>query len=89
MKADKCFLINKGKSIYLFNSYFHNLHNPIIPTPVLHFNFKLFTTQSGLLMTLKKKPFKDIVRKGENAVEQHFLLFPQCFLPIPGRVSVF
>ena len=26
--------------------------------------------------------FENIVGKGENAGNQHFLLFPQCFLPI-------
>ena len=26
---------------------------------------------------------KNIVGKGENAGNQHFLLFPQCFLPFP------
>ena len=26
-------------------------------------------------------PFKNVVGKGENAVKQHFLLFPQRFLP--------
>ena len=31
----------------------------------------------------KKKPFENIVGKGENAGFQHLLLFPQCFLPIP------
>ena len=30
-------------------------------------------------MTLKKKPLENIVGKGENAGNQHFLLFPQCF----------
>ena len=30
-------------------------------------------------MTRKKKPFENIVRKGENAGNQHFLIFPQCF----------
>ena len=39
-------------------------------------------------MTVKKKAFKNIVRKGENAGNQHFLLFPQSFLPIPKRTSV-
>ena len=39
-------------------------------------------------MTLRKMPFENIVRKGENAGKQHFLLFPQCFLPIPKRISV-
>ena len=28
-----------------------------------------------------KKPFENIVGKGENAGIQHFLLYPQCFLP--------
>ena len=28
-----------------------------------------------------KKPFENTVGKGENAGDQHFLLFPQCFLP--------
>ena len=32
---------------------------------------------------------KNIVEKGENAGNQHFLLFPQCFLPIPERISVY
>ena len=30
---------------------------------------------------LSKNPFQNIVGKGENAGNQHFLLFPQCFLP--------
>ena len=33
------------------------------------------------LMTLRKNPFEEIAGKGENAGDQHFLLFPQCFLP--------
>ena len=35
------------------------------------------------------KPFKNIVEKGENAGNQHFLLFPQCFLPNPKMISAF
>ena len=31
---------------------------------------------------LRKKPFENIVRKGENACKQHFLLFLQCFTTI-------
>ena len=34
---------------------------------------------------MKKKHFENIVGKGENADNQHFRLFPQCFLPIPER----
>ena len=33
------------------------------------------------LTTLRKMPFENILGKGENAGNQHFLLFPQCFLP--------
>ena len=51
--------------------------------------FKLFNSQSRLLMTLRKKHFENIVGKGENAGNQHFLLFLQFFLPISKKVSVF
>ena len=45
----------------------------------------LFTTQSGLLMN----PFENIVGKGENAGDQYFLHFPQCFLPFTKEISIF
>ena len=35
------------------------------------------------LNDLEKEAFENIVGKGENANYQHFLLFPQCFLPFP------
>ena len=34
-----------------------------------------------------KKAFEDIVGKGENAGNQHFLLFSKCFLSYERRVS--
>ena len=37
----------------------------------------------------KKKPFENIVVKGENAGNQHFRLFTQYFLPISKSVSDF
>ena len=40
-------------------------------------------------MILKRKPFENIVGKGENAGNWHFLLFPQCFLTFPKQISVF
>ena len=49
----------------------------------------LFTTQSQILTTLKKKPLENSVGKGENAGNQHFLLFPQCFLLFPKQISIF
>ena len=33
--------------------------------------------------------FKNIVGKGENAGNQHFLPFPKCFLPFPEHISNF
>ena len=48
-----------------------------------------FTTQSQLSTTLKKKPFENIMGEGENTDDQHFLLFLQCLLPIPRRISFF
>ena len=33
--------------------------------------------------------FENIVGKGENAGHQHFLLFPQCFLPNQKQKSLF
>ena len=54
------------------------------------FDPKLFTTQPRHLTTLRRNLFENIVGKGENAGNQHFLLFPQCFLPIQKkRISVF
>ena len=36
-------------------------------------------------MTLRKKSFENIVGKGENAGNQHFLFFPQYFQPYPKK----
>ena len=40
----------------------------------------LITWFSRVLTILNKKAFENIVEKGENAGNQHFLLFPQTFL---------
>ena len=37
---------------------------------------------------LRKKAFETIVEKGENAGNQHFLLFQQCFLPSKEQIVV-
>ena len=37
-------------------------------------------------MPVVKKAFENIVGKGENAGNQHFLLFPQCFLLFPTHI---
>ena len=36
-----------------------------------------------------EKAFETILRKEENAGNQHFLLFPQCFLPFQKSVFIF
>ena len=36
---------------------------------------------------MNEKASENNVGKGENAVYQHFLLFPQCFLPVTKQVS--
>ena len=41
--------------------------------------------QFRLSTTVKKNLFENIVGKGENAGNQHFLLFPQCFLSFPNH----
>ena len=35
----------------------------------------------------EQEAFENIEGKGENAGNQHFLLFPQCFLPIPKMIG--
>ena len=52
-------------------------------------SFLTLYTQPRLLTTLKRKIFENIVGKGENAGNQHFLLYPQCFLFFPKRISIF
>ena len=40
-------------------------------------------------MHWRKKPFENIVGKKENAGNQHFLLFPQCFLSYKRQLQHF
>ena len=49
---------------------------------------KPFTTLSRLSMTLKEEAFENIFGKGENVGNQHFLLFPKCFVPFQKQVSI-
>ena len=43
--------------------------------------YQHITTQSLLLTPLRKKPLENIVGRGENAGNYHFLLFPQSSYP--------
>ena len=38
--------------------------------------------------TTEKKPSEEIVGKGENAGNPHFLFLQQCYLPIPKQILV-
>ena len=60
-----------------------NLKSKEIPAPLtLYHTIPTFNDR-------EKEAFENIVGKGENAGNQHFLLLPQCFLPIPKRISVY
>ena len=41
-----------------------------------------------VLITLGRKPSENIVEKGENAGNQHFLLFPTMFSMMKGKFPV-
>ena len=41
------------------------------------------------LTTLEKEAVENILGKGENGGNQHFLLFPQYFQPFPTQISIF
>ena len=57
------------------------------PLPMFTDHLLPFTEKDRVLTTLRRKPLKTVwekktenfVAKGENAVYQHFLLFPRCF----------
>ena len=50
---------------------------------------QLFSFTLYLAIPTFNDPFENIVGKGKNAGNQHFLLFPQYFLPVPRQISVF
>ena len=77
-------LINKLPCglIFFLNNY--------IKAEILGFaSFSTLSHTIAILMTLRKKPFENNVGKGKNAGNQHFLLFPQCFLLFPKQISGF
>ena len=66
--------------ISIGNSALYLLSNFSTFTDVVQDAFQLFTTQSRLLTSLKKKPFENIVEKEES---QHFSAFPTLFSTHP------
>ena len=61
----------------------------IVKTHILKAGYIKDTVHTdGWQMNLKQKAFENIVGNGKNAGNQHFLLFPQCFLPFPNQFSI-
>ena len=52
------------------------------------FEFNPLQNNPDFLTPLKKKAFENIVGNRENAGNQHFLLFPQCFQLFPIQISI-
>ena len=48
-----------------------------------------FTKQFQVLKSLRKKAFENIAGKEENAGDQYFLLFPQCFVLFLTQMFIF
>ena len=48
-----------------------------------------FLSPSPSVNNLEKEAFENIVGLGENAGNQHFILFPQSFLSFPKQISHF
>ena len=46
-----------------------------------------FTELSQVLSTQRENTLENILEKGENAGNQHFLLFPKCFLLISRPIQ--
>ena len=51
------------------------------------FNMDNFKILNNSLHTLRIKVFENMMEKSENFSIEHFLLFPQCFLPIKTQIS--
>ena len=49
---------------------------------------KWVNKKKPLLTILGKKPFQNLVGKGENAGNHNFLYLPQCFLPFNQNISM-
>ena len=70
-----------GKKLFVCLFLINTLpYNPYFGTPLEKKAFYFRTP-------LEQKTLENIVGKGENASNQHFLLFPQCFLPFATHIS--
>ena len=77
--------------------HFHQISNCRLPTLSAWKSLKFvvwervnsFSHNSDFKRPYRRGTFENIVGKGENDGNQHFLLFPQCFLPFQRQVSNF
>ena len=53
-----------------------------LPTCILLFKTLTLSQTTPCFYMFTEQVFEDIVEKGEIALNEQFLLFPQCFLPI-------
>ena len=68
-----------SRGVPLQSTWYNSNRNYLLP----------FVTQSRLLTAFKKKHFEIIEGRGENAGNQRFLLFPQCFIRFLNKISLF
>ena len=66
-----------------------NYQSPAVKLPVLATWFIALYNTNPKFNNPEKEGFENIVGKGENAGNQHFLLFPQYFLPFPKQYLIF
>ena len=91
-----------GQFIWIWNPRMKSCNHTLNNNPLLMYlnfwriNFVIRATFNSIPHNhnfkrphLIMKPFENIVRKGENTGDQHFLLFPQCFLPFQKQISNF
>ena len=74
-----CFLM---VSILIWRTFYLSSANAssLVKFKILSFGKELTFTIQFLVLTTLKKAVENTAGKGENAGNQHFLLFPQCFL---------
>ena len=81
--------MRKGGIAYFSHNVFHSYLSLVCQDAVLCGNgLSLYQIIPAYSEPEIKKPNENIVENRENAVNQHFLLFP-VFLPIPDRIPVF
>ena len=72
--------IARYEQFFLFPQCFQEASFPWAPKGVI---VREWVSHTISPLTLKKKPFENIMGKDENAGNQHFLLFPLCFSALP------